>query len=210
MNPLERQYNSVHGETSYLQGFTLGHLPAKQKRFRKPAGTTNLERTEVFVPITIRHVRSRFDPDSKFIEVGDVNRPIMHSFDQALAEARWQIAPIPNLRHQPKTIRPICSPSRLTSSGSLALRKRSAKSKNACCFCFSASMPFSISSTNMRFALRRRVRAIVRTCAATFAGRLTLCRTALFAALMAPLCTRLVREWAQTPIRYNRQGIIHE
>src|SRR5258708_1659528 len=99
MNPLQRQHTSVHGEMPYLPGFTLGHLPAKQKRFRKPAAATNLERTEVFVPITVRHARPRFDPDSKFIEVGDVNRPIMHSIDQVLTEARWQIDPIPNLRH---------------------------------------------------------------------------------------------------------------
>jgi hypothetical protein len=181
-------------KTPQLQGLTLGSLPAQQKRFRKPAVTTNLEGPKIFVPLAFWYLRLRFDPESKLIKVGNVNRPIMHSVYQVLADTRRQTAPIPYLRHQlPKTIRPICSPSRLTSSGSLALRKRSAKSKNSCCFCFSASIPFSMSSTNIRFALRRRVRAIVRTCAATFAGRLTLWRTALLAVFIAPLCTRLVR-----------------
>jgi hypothetical protein len=50
-----------------------------------------------------------------------------------------------------------------------------------------------MSSTNIRLALSRRVLAIVRTCVATLAGRLTLCRTALFSARITPLCTKSVR-----------------
>ena len=40
-------------------------------------------------------------------------------------------------------------------------------------------MPFSMSSTSIRFALSLRAFARLRTWAATFAGKLTLCRTAL-------------------------------
>jgi len=40
--------------------------------------------------------------------------------------------------------------------------------------CFSASIPFSMSSTSIRLELSRRVLAMLRTCAATFTGRLTL------------------------------------
>jgi hypothetical protein len=49
-----------------------------------------------------------------------------------------------------------------------------------------------MSSTNILLALRRRLLAILRTCVATVAGRLTLCRTTLFVVLMSPLCTNLV------------------
>jgi len=104
----------------------------------------------------------------------------------------------------PKTIRPISSPRCLTSSGSEAFRKRSARLKNSCCLRLSASMPFSMSSTSIRFALSLRAFAKLRTCAAMFAGKLTLCRTTRFAVLTAPLCTRLVRMvLAQQLIRHN-------
>src|SRR5260370_14399074 len=108
MNPLQRQHTSIYAKTPQLQGLTLGRLPAEQERFRKPAATANLERPKILIPITVWHLWLRFDPESKLIEVGHVNRPIMHSVDQVLADAWRQIAPIPNLRHQlPKTIRPI-------------------------------------------------------------------------------------------------------
>ena len=65
-------------------------------------------------------------------------------------------------------MRPIWSPRRLTSSASVAFRKRSAGSKNSCCFRFSASMPFSMSSTSIRFAPSLRAFARLRTCAAIY------------------------------------------
>src|SRR5215471_11122023 len=47
-----------------------------------------------------------------------------------LADVLWKIVPMSDLGHQPlKTIRPSWSPRRFASSGSLALRKRSASSK---------------------------------------------------------------------------------
>src|ERR1039457_2974451 len=111
-----------------------------------------------------------------------------------MADAGRHIAPRLDSWHQlPKTIRPICSPRRLTSSGSVALRKRSARPKNSCCLRFSASIPFSMSSSIIRLALSLRALAKLRTCVATFAGKLLLCRTVLFAVLMPPLCTKLVR-----------------
>jgi hypothetical protein len=51
-----------------------------------------------------------------------------------------------------------------------------------------------MSSSSIRLALSLRDLAKLRTWAATFAGRLTLCRTALFAILITPLCTKLVRD----------------
>src|ERR1039458_2471941 len=57
-----------------------------------------------------------------------------------MADAGRHIAPRLDSWHQlPKTIRPIRSLRRLTSSGSVALRKRSARLKNSCCLRFSAS-----------------------------------------------------------------------
>jgi uncharacterized DUF497 family protein len=60
------------------------------------------------------------------------------------------------------------------------------RSKNSCCLRFSASKPFSMSSTSIRLALSLRAFAKLRTWAATFAGKVTLCRTTLFAILMTP------------------------
>jgi hypothetical protein len=48
-------------------------------------------------------------------------------------------------------------------------------------------MPFSMSSTSIRFALSLRAFAKLRTCAATLAGKVTLCRTDLAAVLITPL-----------------------
>src|SRR5262245_42708422 len=106
-----------------------------------------------------------------------------------------QVIPPLDSRHQPpKTILPSSSPKRLAASGSCSLRKRSARAKNCCCFRFSASIPFSISSNNMRFLLSFRLLAILPTCFATLGGRLTLWRTDFSAIFMAPLCTRMVYE----------------
>jgi hypothetical protein len=53
-------------------------------------------------------------------------------------------------------------------------------------------MPFSMSSSSIRLALNLRALAKVRTWAATLAGKLTLCRTALFAIVITPLCIKMV------------------
>src|SRR5579872_6513072 len=112
-----------------------------------------------------------------------------------LPHPRGQVVPTLELRHQPpKTIRPSSSPRRLAASGSCSLRKRSARAKNCCCFCFSASIPFSINSNNMRFLLSFRLLAMLPTCFATLGGRLTLWRTAFSATFMTPLCTKTVHE----------------
>src|ERR1019366_486012 len=172
----------------------LGGLPAQQKGFRQRAAAADLEGTEVLVPVAFRHLRVRVNPKAKLIEVGDTDSPVAHSVYQVPADAGRKIAPRLDSWHQLlKTIRPIRSPSRLTSSGSVALRKRSARSKNSCCLRFSASMPFSMSSSSIRLALSLRALARLRTWAATFAGKLTLCRTTLFAVPITPLCTRMVR-----------------
>src|ERR1019366_7918873 len=182
----------------------LGGLPAQQKGFRQRAAAADLEGTEVLVPIAFRHRRVRVNPKAKMIEVGDTDSPVAHSVYQVRADARRQIAPRLDSWHQlPKTIRPICSPRRLTSSGSEALRKRSARSKNSCCLRFSASMPFSMSSSSIRLALSLRALARLRTWAATFAGKLTLCRTTLFTVPITPLCTKLVCHGGPS---VNRQG----
>src|SRR5258707_14842023 len=117
----------------------------------------------------------RFNAGTELIEIGDADCPVAHPVDQMLADTFWKIVPTLDLGHQPlKTIRPNLSPRRLASSESVALRKRVASSKNSFCLRFSASIPFSMSSTSIRLELSRRVLAILRTCAATFTGRLTL------------------------------------
>src|SRR6185369_15780473 len=110
-----------------------------------------------------------------------------------LPHPRGQVVPTLELRHQPpKTIRPSSSPRRLAASGSCSLRKRSARAKNCCCFRFSASMPFSISSNNMRFLLSFRLLARLPTCFASLGGRLTLWRTAFSTIFITSLCTKMV------------------
>jgi len=122
-----------------------------------------------------------------------------------LAYRDGQIVPSFDLGHQPpNTMRPSSSPNRFASSGFVAPRKRSANSKNCCCFLLCASIPSSISSRSIRFALSRRAFASKRTWAATPAGRLILWRIVLFAILITPLCTKLVhQEWRERP----RSGI---
>src|ERR1017187_8975866 len=169
----------------------LGQLDQKCRTLPVAA---DLERAKVLVPVPLRDFRPRSNPQAKPIQIGDADRPVPHSIDQVLTDARRQIAPIVDLRHQlPKTMRPISSPRRVTSSGSVARRKRSARSKNSCCFRFSASTPLSMSSTSIRLVLTLRFFARVRAWAATLAGKLTLCRTVLFAVRMAPLCTNPVQ-----------------
>src|SRR5947208_17179285 len=109
------------------------------------------------------------------IVVGAADSPVAHPVHQLLADNFWKIVPTLDLGHEPlKTIRANLSPRRLASSESVALRKRAASSKTSFCLRFSASIPFSMSSTSIRLELSRRVLAMLRTCAATFAGRLTL------------------------------------
>src|SRR6266566_4608582 len=87
------------------------------------------------------------------------------------------IASLPVRHYSPKTKRPNSSPSRLDSTGSFEMRKRSASSKKARSFCLLASIPNSISSTRMRLSLNRRRCAIDSTCLAIGPGRVTLRRT---------------------------------
>src|SRR5271157_369209 len=100
--------------------------------------------------------------------------------------------------YSPNMKRPNWSPSRFTSSGSLAARKRSTSSKKAFSFCLRASMPCSMSSTKMRLSLRRRCFAIVPTCLSISRGSVMLRRTRFtclrFAIAMAPLYTILVQQ----------------
>ena len=61
-----------------------------------------------------------------------------------------------------------------------------------------------MSSTNLRLELSLRFLAKVRTCAAIFAGKLTLWRTVLSAVLITPVCTRMVRQ-SKPPVHLSRQ-----
>src|SRR5262245_49641744 len=134
---------------------------------QEPSGTSGLDSIQT---------RSR-------LKIGDADCPVAHPVDQMQADVLWKIVPMSDLGHQPlKTIRPSSSPRRFASSGSVALRKRSASSKNSCCLRFSASIPFSMSSTSIRLELSLRFFAMLRTCAAILTGRLTLWRTVLFIA----------------------------
>src|SRR5260370_24057270 len=113
-----------------------------------------------------------------------------------IADGGGNSRPAFNLRHySPKAKRPNSSPNCLASSGSLALRKRSASSKNAFSFCFRASIPSSMSSTRTRLSLKRWLLAMRSTCLAMGVGSDTLRRTC-FVAGIASLYTTLVHSWA--------------
>jgi len=89
------------------EGLALASLATKQERFRIRSAAADLERTEVLMPITRWHIRPRIDPETKLIEIGDVDCPVAHSVDQVLADTWRQIAPTLDFGHQlPKTMRP--------------------------------------------------------------------------------------------------------
>ena len=91
-----------------LERLTLGRLTAQEECLRTPPLAADFERAEVFVPVTLRDFRPRSDPQSKPIQIRDADRPVPHPVDQVLTDARRQIVPILDLRHQlPKTMRPI-------------------------------------------------------------------------------------------------------
>ena len=74
----------------------------------------------------------------------------------------------------PKSIRPKASPRRSACFGFLALRNRSASSKNSFCSRLSVAMAVLMSFTNIALAVTPRAFAKLRTCAATVAGKLML------------------------------------
>src|ERR1035438_9438814 len=150
--------------------------PARRKGLLAVAA--QFERAEVLEPRPRGDVRSGFQPTTEPIEVVEADVAVAHSIDQMVAEGGGNARPAFNLRHySPKTKRPSWSPSCFASSGLLALRKRSARSKNAFSFCFRASMPNSMSSTSTRLSLKRWLFAMRSTCLAIGAGRDTLRRT---------------------------------
>lgn len=64
---------------------------------RAPA--TDLERTEILVPVTFRDFGLRLDPDAKQIEVGELDGAVTHAIDQMLANVFWELIPTFDLRH---------------------------------------------------------------------------------------------------------------
>lgn len=120
------------------EGVTLWSLTAEQEGLWVRSSAADLERPEILVPVRTRYFWLCLDPESEPIQIRDADRSVTHAINQMLTNASREIAPALDFWHQlPKTIRPNCSPSRFTSSGSVAFRKRSARSKNS--FCFSAS-----------------------------------------------------------------------
>src|SRR5439155_24673824 len=143
-------------------------LPGGKEGLRVLAFAAQLERAEIFIPTSFRHVRLRFDPDAKLVQVFEVDAAITHSLDQVITNANGQPRPCFDLRHySPKMNRPSSFPSSLISAGSFDERKRSARSKKAFSFCFWVSMPSSMSSTRTRLSLRWRRFASLSTCLAT-------------------------------------------
>ena len=97
-----------NNEVTVLEGLAPSSLPPKQKRFRKRPAAADLERSEVLIPIALWDFRFRCDPETKLIEVGDTDRPVVHSIGQMLTNAGRKMIPALDLRHQPpKTMRPI-------------------------------------------------------------------------------------------------------
>src|ERR1017187_890310 len=91
-----------------LKTLTLNPLAAHRECLRKLPVAADLERAKVLVPVSLWDLGPRFNPQSKAIQIGDADRPVPQAVDQVLTDARRQIAPIVDLRHQlPKTIRPI-------------------------------------------------------------------------------------------------------
>jgi hypothetical protein len=139
-------------------------LPFEQERLGKAATSADFESAEILVPVVFRDFRVRVDPKAKLVEIGDRDGTIPKTIDQVISNGFREIVPTFDFGDQPpKTILPNWSPSRLATSGSFSSRNLSARSKNSCCFRFSASIPFSISSTNMRAELSFLDLASVRT-----------------------------------------------
>ena len=180
-------------ETNRLQLGSASWLPGQEESFRICPFSAQLERSEIFVPVSHGNFRICFNPQSQLIQIRKGDAAIAHSLDQVSPQRLGKPGPLLDLWHYlPKTICPSSSPRRSTSFGSVAARKCSASSKKALSFCFFASIPSSRSSTSIRLALRRRRFAMLRTWVATFAGRVTLWRTVLSLDVMTPVCTRVV------------------
>src|SRR6266550_9405432 len=65
-------------------------LPGGKEGLRVLAFAAQLERAEIFVPTSFRHVRLRFDPDAKLVQVFEVDAAITHSLDQVITNANGQ------------------------------------------------------------------------------------------------------------------------
>src|SRR5205807_1802544 len=75
----------------------------------------------------------RVNPNSKLIEVNEINGPVTHPFNEVAANVVRQLIPASDSGHQsPNTRRPSLSPNFLASAGSLVFRNFSASSKNSC------------------------------------------------------------------------------
>src|SRR5271155_5845227 len=150
------------------------------------------EWAEIFEPWSFGNVRFCLQPNAKTVEVVQADIAVMHTLDQMVPNGCWDARPGFDRGHySPKTKRPNSSPRRLACCGSLAARKRSARSKNAFSFWFRASMPSSMSSTRIRLSLKRWLFAMRSTCLAIGVGSDTLRRTC-FVVAMASLYTSLV------------------
>ena len=59
----------------------------------------DLERAEVFVPITRWYFGLGVDLEAKLVEIGDAGRPVAHPVDQVLANACGEVIPALDLGH---------------------------------------------------------------------------------------------------------------
>ena len=65
-------------------------LTGGKEGLRVLAFAAQFERAEIFIPTSFRHVRLRFDPDAKLVQVFEVDASITHSLDEMITNADGQ------------------------------------------------------------------------------------------------------------------------
>src|SRR6185295_7692498 len=170
---------------------SLRRQSREQEGLRVLPFAADLERTEVFVPLSVRGLGLGLSPQLQLVEVFGRDLSLAQPLEQMVPQRGRQPNPLDLRHHSPKVMRASSSLRRLCSSGSRACVKRSARSRK--CFLSSsrASSPDSISSTRIRLALVRLDFASDLTRRAMPGGRLTLWRTGLSTVAIAPGYTKM-------------------
>src|SRR5262249_38092620 len=94
--------NPARQKSCVKQRLELGsgcRLSWKQKCLWVTSLATELERTEILVPETLRHFRFRFQPETELIQIIQADLSVMHALDQMLANGLRQPRPRFNLWH---------------------------------------------------------------------------------------------------------------
>jgi hypothetical protein len=128
------------------------------------------------------------------IKVGDTDGPVAHPIYQMPADSLRQIAPrldswASAAKHHPAHLIALALDFLRIGGAS----ETPGEVRELLLLPLFRSMPVSINSSSIRLALSLRALAKLRTWVATFAGKVMLCRTALFAILITPSTVRSAR-----------------